>query len=160
MNTHKTVLALATLSARSQHLNRKESEKAGNCRKSKPGHLACTASALPLSLVPRQFIKIAWVQGYLPLRYNDQTTTSPQSSISTTQVRLQCLSHTPGSHSVCTIQTPWGLTGKLSISIRRESMLSGFLTLSAQILASHLKSKRFLYVMRQNKVKRPAVTGN
>ena len=39
-------------------------------------------------------------------------------------------------------------------------MLSGFLTLSAQILASHLKSKRFLYVMRQNKVKRPAVTGN
>ena len=113
-----------------------------------------------LASYPGSSLKITWVQGYLPLRYNDQTTTSPQSSISTTQERLQCLSHTPGSHSVCTIQTPWGSTGELSISIRRESMLSGFLTLSAQILASHLKSKRFLYVMRQNKVKRPAVTGN
>ena len=47
----QTVLALATLSTRSQHPNRKEIEKAGNCRESTPGHLACTASALPLNHV-------------------------------------------------------------------------------------------------------------
>ena len=38
------------------------------------------------------------------------------------------LSHTPGSHSVCAVRTPVGVNWKI-LSIRREPMLSGFLSL-------------------------------
>ena len=62
-----------------------ESEKAGSRRESNPGHLACAASALPLS-------------------YNKRTNHQPpQSSICTAQGRLKCLSRTLGSHSVCAV---------------------------------------------------------
>ena len=44
-----------------------ESEKAGSCWESNPGHLACAASALPLS-------------------YNNQTTTSPHNQ----RVHIYC----------------------------------------------------------------------
>ena len=64
-----------------------ESEKAGSHWELNPGHLACAASALPLS-------------------YDNRKTTHPQqSSIYTAQVVLKCLSLTPGSHSVCAIRT-------------------------------------------------------
>ena len=64
-----------------------ESEKAVSCRESNPGHLACAASALPLS-------------------YDNRTTTGPpQSSICTAQVGLKCLSCTPGSHSRVTMSS-------------------------------------------------------
>ena len=45
-------------------------------------------------------------------------------------LRLKCLSRTPGSHSVCAIRTPLGVDCKI-LSIRREPMLSSFLSLYA-----------------------------
>ena len=64
-----------------------ESNKGGSRWESEPGHLACAASALPLS-------------------YNKWTTTSPHNPlIYTAQVGLKGLSHTPGSHSVCAVRT-------------------------------------------------------
>ena len=42
----------------------------------------------------------------------------------------QCLSRTPGSHSVCAVRTPLGIDQKI-VSIRKEPM-SGFLTPSSQ----------------------------
>ena len=37
----------------------------------------------------------------------------------------ECLSRTPGSHSVCAVRTPLGVDWKI-LSIRKEPMLSGF----------------------------------
>ena len=42
----------------------------------------------------------------------------------------ECLSHTPGSQSVCAVRTPLGVDWKI-LSIRKEPILSGFLTLNA-----------------------------
>ena len=78
-----------------------ESEKAGSRRKSNPGHLACAASALPLSYD------------------NRKTTSTSPSSIYTAQVVLKCLSLTPGSHSICAVRTPLGADGKI-LSINKE----------------------------------------
>ena len=41
----------------------------------------------------------------------------------------ECLSRTPGSHSVCAVRTPLGVDRKI-LSIRKEPMLSGLLTLN------------------------------
>ena len=43
----------------------------------------------------------------------------------------ECLSHTPGSHSVCAIRLQLEVDQKI-FSVRKEPMLSGFLTLNAQ----------------------------
>ena len=43
----------------------------------------------------------------------------------------ECLSRTPGSHSVCAVRTPLGVDRKI-LSIRKEPMLSGLLSLNAQ----------------------------
>ena len=48
----------------------------------------------------------------------------------------ECLGYTPGSHSVCTIRTPLGVNQKI-LSIRKEPMLSGLLTLNAQSILPH-----------------------
>ena len=69
-----------------------ESEKAGSHWEYNPGHLACAASALPLSYN----------------NWNSPPPHPPQSSIYTAQVVLKCLSLTPGSHSVCAVRTPLG----------------------------------------------------
>ena len=54
------------------------------------GQLACAASILPLS-------------------HDNQTARHPHNIISTAQVVLKCLSHTPCSHSVCAVRAPlWG----------------------------------------------------
>ena len=37
----------------------------------------------------------------------------------------ECLSHTPGSYSVCAVRTPLGVDRKI-LSVRKEPMLSGF----------------------------------
>ena len=58
-----------------------ESEKAGSCRKTNPGHLACAASALPLS-------------------HDSRTTTNPHNPL---YILHRYLSLTPGSHSVCAV---------------------------------------------------------
>ena len=42
----------------------------------------------------------------------------------------ECLSRTPGSHSACVVRTPSGVNRKI-VSVRKEPMLSGFLTLNA-----------------------------
>ena len=52
----------------------------------------------------------------------------------------ECLSCTPGSHSVCAVRTPLGVNRKI-LSIRKEPMLSGFLTLNAQSLLPHAGNK-------------------
>ena len=59
----------------------------------------------------------------------------PQFSICTAQVRLKCLSRTPGGHSVCAVRSPLGVDRKI-LFIRREPMLSVFLSLNAWTLAS------------------------
>ena len=41
----------------------------------------------------------------------------------------ECLSRTPGSHSVCAVRTPLGVDQKI-FSIRKELMLSGLFTLN------------------------------
>ena len=46
------------------------------------------------------------------------------------QVGLKCLSCTPGSHSGCAVRTLLGVNWKI-LSIRRETMLSGFLSVNA-----------------------------
>ena len=48
----------------------------------------------------------------------------------------ECLSRTPCSHSVCAIRTPLGVNQKI-LSIRKEPMLSGFLSLNAQSILLH-----------------------
>ena len=55
----------------------------------------------------------------------------------------ECLSHTPSNHSVCTVCTITTLLGinRKILSIRREPMLSGFLTLNAQSILPHNESK-------------------
>ena len=52
----------------------------------------------------------------------------------------ECLSRTPGSHSVCAVRTPLGVDRKI-LSIRKEPMLSGFLTLNAQSILPHAGNK-------------------
>ena len=42
----------------------------------------------------------------------------------------ECLSCTPGSHSVCAVRSPLGVDRQI-LSIRKEPILSGFLTLNA-----------------------------
>ena len=55
----------------------------------------------------------------------------------------ECLSHTPGSHSACAIRTPLGVDWKI-LSIRKESMLSVFLTRNAQSILPLIMSGRLL----------------
>ena len=75
-----------------------ESEKAGSHPELSTGHLACATSALTLS-------------------YDNWTTTSPHNPLYVlAQVVLKCLSHTPGSHSVCAVRTPLGVDWKFSPS--------------------------------------------
>ena len=65
----------------------------------------------------------------------------PQSSICIACTSdTECLSHTPGSHSVCAIGTPLGADRKI-LSIRKEPMLSGLLTLNAQSILPHAGNK-------------------
>ena len=59
------------------------------------------------------------------------------------QVVLKCLSHTPGSHSVCTIRSLVRVNQKI-VSIRREPMLIDFLTL---ILTVHVESSGSSYIL-------------
>ena len=47
----------------------------------------------------------------------------------------ECLSHTPGSHSACTVRTRLGVDRKI-LPIRKEPMLI-FFTLNAQSILSH-----------------------
>ena len=64
-----------------------ESEKAGSCWESNPGHLACAVIALPPKL---------WqLDNHQP----------SQSSMCTAQVVMKCLSRTPGSILVCAISS-------------------------------------------------------
>ena len=86
-------------------------EKAGSYQELNLGHLACAASALLLS-------------------YDNRTTTSPHNPLCIlyAKVVLNCLSLTPGSHSVCAIRTLLGVDWKIP-SIKREPILSGFLSL-------------------------------
>ena len=58
------------------------------------------------------------------------TLSSPCMTTGTAQVGLKCLSCTPGSHSACAVRTPLGVDRKI-LSIRREPMLSRFLSLNA-----------------------------
>ena len=53
----------------------------------------------------------------------------------------ECLSRTPGNHSLCAIRTLLGVDRKI-LSIRKEPMLSGFLTLNAHF---HLFSPHNIY---------------
>ena len=66
----------------------------------------------------------------------------------------ECLSHTPGSHPACAIRTLLGVDRKI-LSIRKEPMLSGLLTLNAQSISPHAGNKSICYVMR-----RKHATGN
>ena len=43
----------------------------------------------------------------------------------------ECLTRTPGSRSVCALRTQFGINRKI-LSVRKEPMLSGFLTLNAK----------------------------
>ena len=86
-----------------------ESEKAGSRRESHPGHLACVASALPLS-------------------YDNQTTTSPHNPLFCTG-GTEVPQSPPGSHSVCAIRTLLGADQKI-LTINSEPILSGFLGLN------------------------------
>ena len=52
----------------------------------------------------------------------------------------ECLSRTPGSHSACAVRTPLGVDWKI-LSIRKEPMLSGFLTLNAQSILPYAGNK-------------------
>ena len=52
----------------------------------------------------------------------------------------ECLSHTPGSHSVCAIRTPLGVDRKI-LPIKKEPWLSDFLTLNAQSILPHAENK-------------------
>ena len=67
----------------------------------------------------------------------------------------ECLSHTPGSHLVCTARIPLGVDRKI-LAISKEFMLSGFLTLNAHSILPHARNERNLDVMRwkQGKVKK------
>ena len=47
------------------------------------------------------------------------------------QVELKCFSCIPGNHSVCAVRTREGLTMQKILSVIREPMLSGFLSLNA-----------------------------
>ena len=58
---------------------------------------------------------------------------------------IECLSHTPGSHSVCAVRTPLGVDRKI-LSIRKELMLSGFLTLNAQTILPHA-GKKWIWIL-------------
>ena len=74
-----------------------ESEKAGSRRESNPGHLACAASALPLS-------------------YDNRTTTSPHNPLYVpAQVGLKCLS--------CNTWQPLSMCRQNSVRGRPENSL-------------------------------------
>ena len=86
-----------------------ESEKAGSHLESKPGHLACT----------------------LLLNYDNQTTTNPHNPLYyIAQVALNASVAHP--LSMCCQNSVWNI-----LSIRREPMLSGFLTINAWIILPH-----------------------
>ena len=53
---------------------------------------------------------------------------------------IECLSCTPGSHSVCAVRIPLGVDQKF-LSIKREPMLSDLLTLNAQNIMLHTRNK-------------------
>ena len=95
---------------RRYEMKTEESEKAGSHRELNPGHLTYAVSALPLRL--RQ------TDNYKP----------SQSSICIAQVGLRNVSvvHL----AVCAVKTPLGVDWKI-LSVRREPMLSGFLSLNA-----------------------------
>ena len=52
----------------------------------------------------------------------------------------ECLSRTHGSHSVCAVRTLLGVDRKI-VSIRKEPMLSGFLTLNAESILPNTGNK-------------------
>ena len=62
-----------------------------------------------------------------------------QSSVCSAQVELNCLSHTPGSHSVCAVRTWLGVNWKI-LSISKQPMLSGF---SLSELRTHVGIREF-----------------
>ena len=53
----------------------------------------------------------------------------------------ECLSHNPGSHSVCAVRTLLGVNRKI-LSIKKEPILSSFLTLKASYLMLEIKEFR------------------
>ena len=52
----------------------------------------------------------------------------------------ECLSHAPGSYSVCTVRVPLGVYGKV-FSVRRVPMLSDLLTLNPQSILPQAGNK-------------------
>ena len=96
----------------------RESEKAGSRRESNPRHLW---------LEPPVLCHWATTVGW-PLTF---TILSIYCTGGT-----ECLSHTPGSHSACAVRILFGVDQKI-LSIRIESMLSGFLILNAQRILPH-----------------------
>ena len=57
----------------------------------------------------------------------------------------KCLSLTPGSHSACAVSTPLGVDQKI-LSIGKEPMLSGFLTLNAEYATEALSTTCAVYI--------------
>ena len=100
----------------------KESEMAGSCRKSNPGLL--------------------WHEP--PVLYHWATTAKQPPTL--TIVYMYCMggtdnpSRTPGSHSVCAVRTLLRVNWRI-IFIRKEPMLSGFLTLNSQSILPHVGNK-------------------
>ena len=99
-----------------------ESEKAGSHRESNPGHL--------------------WLEP--PVLCHWATTAGQPPTLTILYIYCtggtECLSRTHGSHSVCAVRTPLGVDRKI-LSIRKEPMLSGFLTLKAQSILPHTGNK-------------------
>ena len=57
----------------------------------------------------------------------------------------KCLSLTPGSHSACAVSTPLGVDQKI-LSVGKEPMLSGFLTLNAEYATEALSTTCAVYI--------------
>ena len=96
-----------------------ESEKAGSRRELNPGHLWLEAPV---------FCHLATIAGQPPTL----TILYMYCSGGT-----ECLSHTPGSHSVCAVRTPLGVNWKI-LSVRKKLMLSAFF--------SHSKHSVFFFL--------------
>ena len=97
-----------------------ESEKVGSRWELNPGHLW---------LEPPVFCHLATISGQPPTL----TILYIYCSGGT-----ECLSRTPGSHSVCAVRTPLGVNRKI-LSVRKEPMLSVF-------FFSHSKHSVFFFV--------------
>ena len=107
-------------------------KKAGSRRESNPGHLW---------LEPPALCHWATTAGQPPTLYIYCTGGT------------ECLSRTPGSHSVCAVRTLLGVDRKI-LSVRKEPMLSCF---------SHSKCKQHLALLwgaNRGKWKRPAAAGS